>query len=110
LPNVQLGELAGATSVTLTVGNLPAHNHQLTGTVAQQANNDNAGLNDTPAGARLGAATVFTTAAGDLANMAPLVSTLAIGINGSSQPFGIMPPYTGMNFIICLQGIFPSRN
>jgi microcystin-dependent protein len=110
LSNIVLGELSGTTSVTLTTATMPAHNHVLTGTVSQQANNDNAGLNDTPAGARLGAATVFTTAAGDLANMAPLVSTLAVGTNGSSQPFSIMPPYLGMNYIICLFGIFPSRN
>jgi len=110
LANVSLGELAGATSVTLTINNMPAHNHPLTGAVTQQANNDNSGLTDSPGNGRLGAATVFTPAVDALVNMAPMVSTLAIGINGSSQPFGIMPPYTGMNFIICLQGIFPSRN
>ncbi len=27
---------------------------------------------------------------------------------GGSQPIGILPPYQAVNFIICLQGIFPS--
>jgi microcystin-dependent protein len=111
LASVQLGEVAGTASVTLTTGNLPAHNHPLTGTVNPTANNDGTGLGSNPTGGRLGASgNIFTTATDEQVNMAPAVSTLAIGITGSSQPFSNMPPYTGMNFIICLQGIFPSRN
>jgi microcystin-dependent protein len=110
LANIDLGEIAGTPSVTLTTGNLPAHNHPLTGAVTQQANNDNSGLTDTPGNARLGAANVFTTASDALVNMAPLVSTLADGITGGSQPFSNMCPYEGMNFIICAEGIYPSRN
>ncbi len=33
-----------------------------------------------------------------------------VGIAGGSQPFSIMQPYLGMNYIICLEGVFPSRN
>jgi len=110
LPNIVLGELSGATSVTLTTATMPAHNHPLTGAVTQQANNDNSGLTDSPGNGHLGAATVFTAANDALVNMAPLSSNLAVGITGSSQPFSIMPPYLGMNYIICLFGIFPSRN
>ena len=29
---------------------------------------------------------------------------------GSNQPFSIMQPYLGVNYIIALEGIFPSRN
>ena len=29
---------------------------------------------------------------------------------GGNQPFTNRSPYLGMNYIICLQGIFPSRN
>ena len=34
----------------------------------------------------------------------------AIGVSGQGQPISIMQPYLGMNYIICLEGIFPSRN
>jgi microcystin-dependent protein len=34
----------------------------------------------------------------------------AISPTGGSQPFSIMQPYLGMNYIIALEGIFPSRN
>jgi microcystin-dependent protein len=111
LANITLGQLSGSPSVTLTIGNMPAHTHALTGTVNETANNDNSGLVSDPTGKRLGASgNLFTNQSGDLVNMAPPVSTLAIGVTGGSQPFSIMPPYLGMNYIICLQGIFPSRN
>jgi microcystin-dependent protein len=29
---------------------------------------------------------------------------------GGNQPHDIMQPYQAVNFIICLQGIFPSRS
>jgi microcystin-dependent protein len=111
LPNIQLGEISGSTSVTLTTSTMPQHNHPLTGTVTQQINNDIAGLTDDATNKRLGASgNLFTAVAGDLVNMAPSASSLAVGVNGGSQPFSIMPPYLGMNYIICMFGIFPSRN
>lgn len=36
--------------------------------------------------------------------------TVAIGPAGGSQPVAITPPYLGLNYIIALVGIFPSRN
>jgi microcystin-dependent protein len=111
LPVVQLGELAGTATTTLLTGNLPIHNHPLTGSVNQQVNNDTAGLSDDATNKRQAATgQLFTATASDLVNMAPAASTLAVGLNGSNQPIGTMPPYSGMNFIICLQGIYPSRN
>jgi len=34
----------------------------------------------------------------------------AVGIAGGSQPFSIQNPVLAINYIICTQGIFPSRN
>lgn len=110
LASFDLGEMAGTQSITLIATNMPIHNHPLTGAVNQTANNDAGGLGDTPGNARLGAGSFFTAATDAVVNMAPMVSTLAVGINGSSQPFSNLPPYEGMNYIICSEGIFPSRN
>jgi microcystin-dependent protein len=110
LSNVQLGEISGSPTVTLLTTNMPSHNHPLTGTVSPTANNDSGGLTDSPGNARLGAGTFFTPASDAVVNMAPAASTLAIGVNGGSQPFSILPPYLGMNYIICMFGIFPSRD
>ncbi|MBL0154718.1 MAG: phage tail protein [Chitinophagaceae bacterium] len=111
LPNVDLGEMAGTRTTTLILTNLPFHNHAITGTVNVQVNNDTAGLTDDATNKRLAATgAIFTAAAGDLVSMAPCASTLATGFAGSNQPFSTMPPYLGMNFIFCVEGIFPSRN
>ena len=111
LSNVTLGEIAGTPTVTLTTNNMPAHNHPLTGTVNPTANNDGTGLGNNPTGARLGATgNMFTTASDEQVNMAPAASTLAVGFNGGSQPFGNRSPYLGMNYIFCVEGIFPSRD
>ena len=110
LQNITLGEMSGTPTVTLTTATMPAHTHALTGTVNPQGNSGTAGLNNDPSNRRLAGTNIFTGAATDLTNMAAAASTLAIGLNGSSQPFSIMPPYLGMNYIICMFGIFPSRN
>ena len=111
LPNITLGEMAGTPTTTLLTTNMPAHNHAITGTVNVQVNNDTAGLSDDATNKRLAATgAIFTASAGDLVNMAACASNLTVGVNGGSQPFSIMPPYLGMNYIICQFGIFPSRN
>jgi microcystin-dependent protein len=111
LPSVQLGEVSGSPTVTLLTANLPAHNHPLTGTVNLQINNDTAGLSDDATNKRFAATgAIFTAVATDLVPMAPAQSSLAVGITGGSQPFSHMPPYLGMNYIFCVEGIFPSRN
>ena len=35
--------------------------------------------------------------------------TADVGIAGSGQPFSIMNPYVGMNYVICQFGVFPYR-
>jgi microcystin-dependent protein len=110
LANITLGELAGTPTVTLTTNNMPSHNHAVTGTVTMQANSGTDGQSDDPTGRRLSGATIYTNLATEPAVMAPLTTNLTTGVNGGSQPFSIMPPYLGMNYIICLFGIFPSRN
>lgn len=111
LPNVIQGEMAGVNNATLLINNLPAHNHPVTGTATLKANNDAPNSTD-PTGRYLAASNVYTNQAGDIANMNAGAIGLALtsGIAGNNQPFSIMQPYLGMNYIICLEGIFPSRN
>ncbi len=111
LPNVVLGEQAGTQNVTLTTTNMPAHNHPLTGSVNLQVNNDTAGLTDDASNKRFAATgNIFTAVASDLVPMAPAQSSLVVGNSGGNQPFSILPPYLGMNYVICMFGIFPSRD
>ena len=110
LSNIVLGQMAGTPTVTLLTTNMPAHNHPITGAVSMVANGGTDGLTDDPTGRRLGGANVYTSFTNEPAAMAPLQSNLAIGVSGGSQQFSIMPPYLGMNYVICMFGIFPSSD
>jgi microcystin-dependent protein len=109
LPTVGLGEVFGARTTTLIATNLPAHNHTVTGTVTPQAAGDGA-LGSDPNGRRIGPGSFYSGSTSELANMAPAVTNLTVGAAGSNSPVSIMQPYLGINYIICVEGIFPSRD
>jgi microcystin-dependent protein len=104
-PDYALGEMGGTQNTTLLSNNLPLHNHIM-------SVYNNAGNKSTPAsnvlakGALIGAsnASIYSTTANT--TMAP--GTLSA--NGGSQPFPILQPYLAVNYVIALQGIFPTRN
>ena len=110
LNGVQLGEVGGAQTATLLTNNMPAHTHTATVTINCAA--DGRPGSDSPSGAVLDstAGTNIYAAAPDGTKMAAGMATAVIGIAGSSQPFAIQSPYTGISFIIATEGIFPSRN
>lgn len=98
--NFILGETAGQEEVTLTVQQIPAHNHVLLGRNEQGNTSNPAGA--VPALSTLSAYT--TTAGGGNDRMALEVIAPA----GGSIPHNNMMPYLCVNFIISLYGIFPS--
>ena len=95
-----LGEAAGSTSVTINQQSMPTHLHFAQGS-------GNTGNTATAAGNVLGVVPgrVYTDAAALTTLHPSSVSTI-----GGSQPHNNMMPYLVLNFIIALQGIFPSRN
>jgi microcystin-dependent protein len=100
----QLAESGGTETVTLTVNQLPVHNHLLLATDSGQqqapANTTNpATATSTQTGLQIYGTPVTPTA------MAP-----AIGAAGGSQPHENLQPILGLNFILSLFGIFPSQN
>lgn len=94
-----LGEKAGEEAHTLTVNELPTHNHQL------NAATSNA---DSPA---LGAGSLAAFNNGYRAFTAPVaLHATSISNTGGSQAHQNMQPYTVISYCIALQGIFPSQN
>jgi microcystin-dependent protein len=95
-----LGEAAGSTAVTINLQQMPTHNH-----VFNATNNDASATapDNTVVMAKSPSSTYGP--AGNLVTMAQTVSSI-----GGSQPHNNMMPYLVLNFIIALQGIFPSRN
>jgi microcystin-dependent protein len=108
LSSINLGQVGGIENTTLLIANMPAHNHVLT--VNPRAVTE-AGDTSVPTNAYLansGALDREFRATGTLVNMAPANATSNIA--GGSQPFSIRNPYLGMNYIICMEGIYPARN
>lgn len=95
-----LGEAAGSTSVTINIQQLPTHTHfvNASNTVGDTPSPSGTLLADTPAN--------IYNPPNNLTTLNPAnVSSV-----GGSQPHNNMMPYLVLNFIIALQGIFPSRN
>jgi microcystin-dependent protein len=110
LPSYTLGENIGTESVTLSVSNLPPHNHN--GPISLKLQADNTGAADTTPDFEY--PSIFTNgyASTPTPGTTMVTPTYAgtIGVAGASQPFEILDPYTVVNYIICTYGIFPSRN
>jgi len=95
-----LGEAAGSTSVTVNIQQLPTHLHGL------QGSPNSTGTAADPTNAFLGP---VNTGYGDPQSLVTLAAESVTSVGGS-QPHNNMMPYLVLNFIIALQGIFPSRN
>jgi microcystin-dependent protein len=124
LSNWTLGDTVGAENVALTMATMPAHTHTaaltgttLTGTATPGCLND-AGGESSPAGNVMAAIPGAYAAAGDAdSNMAsinisinPSAIGVSVGVTGSGLPFSLVQPSLTINWIICLTGIYPSRN
>lgn len=103
-----LGQRGGAEDTTLVVNNLPAHNHSGEGTVQLKASPDAADSSD-PTGRNLALAEAYSADPATL-DMAESSASLTTSNTGANQEFNNMHPYQVVNFIIAIQGIFPSRN
>lgn len=98
LSNVVLGQAAGSETVTLLQTQMPQHGHLVA------ASNGSAGASRP--------ANNFVSAGGSYANASD-GTTMNPGMvqgAGGGQPHENRQPYLGLNFIIALEGIFPSRN
>jgi microcystin-dependent protein len=97
-----IGERYGTEHASLNVAHLPAHSHKL-----QIANLT--AESDRPSGERmLARSTSFAGADATTASVALYEKTIAA--EGGGAPHDNIQPSLGVNYIICLYGIFPSRS
>ncbi|WP_310557142.1 tail fiber protein [Flavobacterium sp.] len=105
-----LGQVGGSPTATLLTNNMPPHNHNGPINLSLGASNttgyDTIAENNNIAG---GIPNSFSPN-----NNTPMAKPLtlqgSIGSAGGSQPFSILSPSLSLNYLICTQGIYPSRN
>jgi len=112
LSNYVLGETGGQETVTLSVLQMPAHNHLITADI-----NPLDTLASNPSGHWLSPTGDNVTGAKDIySRVDPLLGNATtmhpqmVNVTGGSQPHPIIQPFLVLNFCIALQGIFPARN
>jgi microcystin-dependent protein len=93
-----LGERVGEEAHTLTLGELPAHNHAVAAV-------DTAGTQAAPAGAALARAGDLYGAEADLVAL----QSGSVSPVGGGQAHLNLQPYLTLSYCIALQGIFPSQ-
>lgn len=122
-----LGEARGAETVTLISSQMPAHNHGATltapgytGAVTPKALTGRGSKTNVPTGAFMTTApdgtNIYASSSDGVMGSSDVTITqstpgsVAILNAGSSQPHENMQPYLCVNFIICLYGLFPTRD
>ena len=117
LPSYSLGQKVGAPTHSLTIQEMPAHNHTVTGSVklqvaddasdSFQANSDALGANTSNREFIYKNNPTFNNG-NELAGMDS--SGLNTANNGGGSSFNIVQPSLGVNYIIALTGSYPSRS
>lgn len=97
-----LGQMGGTESVTLNATQIAAHSHTLYGDTTT-ANDQN------PKGNLLAQPSTFSPYASGSPNVS-MASTAISPVIGPAQPHENVQPFLCINYIIALQGVFPSQN
>ncbi|MEO8406452.1 MAG: tail fiber protein [Chitinophagaceae bacterium] len=104
-----LGQKAGSETTTLQANNVPTHTHDPTTMQISLAASSDDGIDPN---SNLGFASRFTGAYAPTADTKMLDPNYnaVIQNNAGSQPINICSPYLVVNYIICLNGLFPTKN
>ncbi|WP_027387082.1 phage tail protein [Chryseobacterium gregarium] len=104
-----LGEAAGSTQTTILSQNLPSFVSQLkvanvNGASATPSATSSIAITGIPNGREFSPLPSFVDGDPDTA-----INAKSVSFAGQNLPVDNMPPYLGMNYIICVQGLYPSR-
>ncbi len=97
------GQTAGAENIALTVGNMPSHSHLIGADSATANQADPKG--NIPGAERSQSSTKIYSSNPANATMSPAM----VQPQGNNLPFSVLQPTLCINFIIALNGIYPSR-
>jgi microcystin-dependent protein len=107
--NINLGQQGGSEVVGLTYSNLAPHTHTSQGTYAP-ACGQGAGTSPSPKGAypaNSGAKQLYNTVATPDKTMLGSTSPVDFSPSGGTQAHENMSPWLALNYIICMEGVYP---
>lgn len=109
LPNVVLGERGGSTSFTILESNLPPHSHtgyiRLSSGKGTSYYSNNGYISDSSTVEYKQYANPPTSV-----SASKTIQGVQTNVTGGGQSVNNRSPYLAVKYIICMQGIFPSRN
>jgi len=105
LTSRRLGERSGVETVTLSAAQMPQHNHSLN--MSSDATDEEGTSN--PDSALTGETDASDRIYGPPSSLSPM-DAQALASVGGGQAHNNMQPFLTMNFIIALQGLYPSRS
>ncbi|MEJ0103773.1 MAG: tail fiber protein [Bacteroidota bacterium] len=111
LSSYSLAQQKGAETSAMTAGMLPPHSHS--GPVLLYLMADNSGASPTPTPDFAYPASInggYAVPSNLNTMQAPVYSDMNMIPTGNSSPADIQSPYLAINYIICVNGLFPSHN
>jgi microcystin-dependent protein len=121
--NFVIGQFSGTEQATLTISNIPLHNHPVDANLVVTPSASTAVATTATPGPTLVPAVLPTIGGGPSATpikgyavkngsttLAADTVSGSVGFAGGGLPFGTMNPYLAVTYIIATTGIFPSRN
>ncbi len=103
-----LGQKSGQENVTLTVNEIPSHHH-IGGSAELHGNSGSADSEDVE-GNVLGSSEIYSDQTPDAVLNANSVKNITTGHTGGNSSHNNMQPYLALNYIIALEGTYPSRS
>jgi microcystin-dependent protein len=105
--NIILGQSAGSEHITMTQAQLPAHAHPMMAQLGTSSSNADGSKNPQ----KLLSNTPFNVYAPADPNVKTYLggASVNLAIAGGNTSFSILQPYLAINYVICTEGIFPSR-
>lgn len=105
-----LGQRGGTETNTMTLNQMPNHGHSLvTSSLTVPVSSEDADQ-DEASGHFLANGTFYHNAADATYGNGPINLSGVTGNNGGNQPINNIMPYQCVNYIIALEGTFPSRS
>ena len=101
-----LGQTGGEESVTLTTSQIALHNHLVQTSSAGSSNNPAGNILANEGGTGSSQVSLYSSTA----NSPQTISPNTVAAAGGSQPHDNMVPFVVINFIIALQGIYPTQS